>query len=365
MHPGGAGGGAALGDREPSQPAGGAAYAPGLLPGGLGLAGGLAIGAAAAGWLRPGFAAVPAGVPAVALAAGVVLFTALGLVDDLRTFSPGRKLLLQCAAAAATAAAGLAVPVTGVPAADVALGALWMVVLVNAVNLTDVCDGLVSSVAVAVFGVLALTEPGVRDGAAVVAGAALGVLAFNRPPASIFLGDAGAHLVGFLLAAATLAAGTGRPAWPGVPWAVLTCGVFLFELAFLITQRTRKGLRWWRGSPDHFALRLQAAGVGRGTVDAGAGLAAAALAVCGAWLWRLERGGAATLLAVAGLALAVAWRALARLDAPRAGRLRRPRPHPWGRRRAPSAIRCGGTESAPACGWSSAEIALRQRDFSR
>jgi UDP-GlcNAc:undecaprenyl-phosphate GlcNAc-1-phosphate transferase len=287
--------------------------------GGLGLAGGLAIGAAAAGWLRPGFAAVPADVPAVALAAGVVLFTALGLVDDLRTFSPGRKLLLQCAAAAATAAAGLAVPVTGVPAADVALGALWMVVLVNAVNLTDVCDGLVSSVAVAVFGVLALTEPGVRDGAAVVAGAALGVLAFNRPPASIFLGDAGAHLVGFLLAAATLAAGTGRPAWPGVPWAVLTCGVFLFELAFLITQRTRKGLRWWRGSPDHVALRLQAAGVGRGMVDAGAALAAAALAVCGAWLWRLERGGAATLLAVAGLALAAAWRALARLDAP-AGR---------------------------------------------
>ncbi|HEV3051549.1 MAG TPA: hypothetical protein VGX50_14690 [Longimicrobium sp.] len=284
--------------------------------GGLGLAGGVAAGAVLGPLLWPGFSAVPAGVPAWALVTGAVLFTALGLVDDLRAFSPGPKLLLQFAAAGATAAAGLVGSRTGLAAADMAIAAFWMVVLVNAVNFTDVCDGLVSSLAVAVFAVVGVAEPRLQAGAMVAAGAALGVLAFNRPPARIFLGDAGSHLVGFLLAAATLAVSSAGPLWPALPWALLTAGVFLFELVFITAQRTRKGLPWWRGSPDHFALRLQAHGVGRGRVDTGAALAGAVLAACGAALWRMDRAAGAVLLAAVAAGVAAAWRALARMEVP-------------------------------------------------
>jgi UDP-GlcNAc:undecaprenyl-phosphate GlcNAc-1-phosphate transferase len=283
--------------------------------GGLGLAGGVAIGGAAAA-LWPETDLLPAGIPASALAAGAMLFLGIGLVDDLRPFSPGPKLLLQFVAAGVAAAAGVLGPRTGLAAADVAIAAFWMVLLVNAVNFTDVCDGLVSSIALVAFGVLGITQPQLGAGPLLVAGGALGVLAFNRPPASIFLGDAGSHLLGFLLAAATLAGAAGRMPWPALPWALLAGGVFLFELAFITAERVRKGLPWWRGSPDHFSLRLQAAGVRRGRVDAGAALAAAVLAGSGAMLWRLEPIAGAALLVALALGVAAAWRALARLDAP-------------------------------------------------
>ncbi len=284
--------------------------------GGLGLAGGVAIGFAGAAARWPEMDLLPAGIPAVGLATGAILFLGMGLVDDLRPFSPGPKLLLQFAAAGMAAAAGVLGPRTGVAAADVAIAAFWMVLVVNAVNFTDVCDGLVSSIALVAFGMLGITQPQLGAGPLLVAGAALGVLAFNRPPASIFLGDAGSHLLGFLLAAAMLAGAAGRPAWPALPWALLAGGVFLFELAFITAERVRKGLPWWRGSPDHFALRLQAAGVSRGRVDAGAALAAALLAGSGALLWRLEPIAGAALLAVLVLGVAAAWRSLARLAAP-------------------------------------------------
>lgn len=284
--------------------------------GGLGLAGGLGIGLPAAAVLWPELALLPAGISAGGLAIGALLFLGMGLADDLRAFSPGPKLLLQLAAAGVAAAAGVVGPRTGVPAADVAIAVSWMVLLVNAVNFTDVCDGLVPAISLVAFVILGMTRPELGAGPLLVAGAALGVLAFNRPPASIFLGDAGSHLLGFLLAAATLAGAAGRPPWPALPWALLAGGVFLFELAFITAERVRKGLPWWRGSPDHFALRLQAAGVGRGRVDAGAALAAALLAGGGAALWRLDPVAGAVLLALLGVGLAIAWRALARLDAP-------------------------------------------------
>lgn len=172
-----------------------------------------------------------------------LLFLILGIVDDLRPFRPLHKFLLQCVIAALAVLLGFPI-----------LGFLWILTLVNAVNLTDVCDGLVASICVPLFLGLALLNPGLAAIAVAVAGASLGFLVFNKPPATIFLGDAGSHLLGFL--AAALSPLSLRLA----PSALLIAGVFLFELVFLIIVRTRKGLQWWKGSPDHFALRLQAHG---------------------------------------------------------------------------------------------------------
>lgn len=254
------------------------------------------------------------------VALGAALFLVLGLADDLRPFTPPAKLLLQLAAALVAAAAGVAWHPTGLAPLDVAVSALWTVTVVNAVNLTDVSDALAAGAAAAAFVALGVAGPAAGGEMLAVAGATLGFLAFNRPPATIFLGDAGAHLLGFVLAAATLCGAAGAPSWRAVPWAVMTAGVFLFELAFVTVQRVRRELPWWRGSPDHSALRLQARGVGRGTVAA-LGVACSALLSAGAaLLWRLSPPAGAGVVAVSAAALAVGWRALARCAPPEPGR---------------------------------------------
>jgi len=205
-----------------------------------------------------------------------LLFLVLGLADDFRPFSAGGKLVIQSAIAALAVTLGFRADVIGIDVLDAFIAFLWIIALVNAVNVTDVCDGLVAGVSVPLFLALALLNPARAPLALAGAGACVGFLFFNRPPATIFLGDAGSHLIGFL--AATLTPLSSR----SFPAAFLVVSVFLFELVFLIFVRTRKGLRWWLGSRDHFALRLQAAGLSKAQTDlvaVGAGIVAAAMAV--------------------------------------------------------------------------------------
>jgi len=75
----------------------------------------------------------------------------------------------------------------------------------------------------------------------------------------------------------------------------LIAGVPLFELGFLTAVRVRKGLPWWRGSPDHFSLRLQAAGLTRRRTDLVACAFAAAWAAGGLALPHLHAPGIAAL----------------------------------------------------------------------
>jgi UDP-GlcNAc:undecaprenyl-phosphate GlcNAc-1-phosphate transferase len=214
-----------------------------------------------------------------ATAVGALLFLAAGLLDDVREFAPSRKLALQLAAASVAGAFGATLDVTGNPVLDAVGGAVWIVVIVNAVNVTDVCDGLVAGLAVIALLALGAAEPSLWEPCLAVSGACLGFLVFNAPPASIFLGDAGSSFLGFVLAALSLDA-VRRPdsARPGIQ-ALLLLGVPLFELGFVVLARSRRGVPWWRGSADHIALRLQAAGLSRWQTDAVAWTAGAALAL--------------------------------------------------------------------------------------
>jgi UDP-GlcNAc:undecaprenyl-phosphate/decaprenyl-phosphate GlcNAc-1-phosphate transferase len=205
-----------------------------------------------------------------------LLFLALGVTDDLRPFSAAKKVLLQSAVAALAVILGFRADVSDIAIVDAFAAFLWIIALVNAVNVTDVCDGLVAGVSVPLFLALAVLNAARAPLALAVAGACVGFLFFNRPPATIFLGDGGSHLLGFLAATLTHLSRRSFPA------ALLVTGVFLFELLFLIFVRTRKGLRWWLGSRDHFALRLQAAGLSKVQTDLvaiAAGIVVAAMAV--------------------------------------------------------------------------------------
>jgi UDP-GlcNAc:undecaprenyl-phosphate GlcNAc-1-phosphate transferase len=258
--------------------------------GGVGVAVGVGAGFAVAAALgRP----VPLGYAVPAL-----LYLALGLVDDLRILTPAVKFGLQSLVAALAVALGVRAPLTGIAMLDAGISWLWIATVVNAFNLTDVCDGLVASLSVVMFAALGLFDPAHAGIAWIVAASALGFLVWNRPPASIFLGDSGSHLLGFLAGALTLAAPRGE-APPVLTW--LACsmilGVPLFEGLFLTLVRMRKGLPWWKGSPDHFSLRLQAAGLSRAQTDGVACAVAAVWAACGLLMPRVGALAATALLA--------------------------------------------------------------------
>jgi UDP-N-acetylmuramyl pentapeptide phosphotransferase/UDP-N-acetylglucosamine-1-phosphate transferase len=72
------------------------------------------------------------------------------LIDDLTKLTPASKFALQALAAVGAGFMGLVYPWTGVRMIDFALSCLWILVLVNAVNLIDVCDGLVGGLALIV-----------------------------------------------------------------------------------------------------------------------------------------------------------------------------------------------------------------------
>lgn len=204
------------------------------------------------------------------LSGGLALF-ALGLVDDLRELGPRTKLAVQAAVAATVAlmvpAARISV-LSAVPALQVLLAMLWIVGLANAFNFLDNMDGLsagVAAIAAALLAVIALTTGRLLMAGFFlsVLGALGGFLVFNVPPASVFLGDAGSLLVGYLMAVGsvlfTYTAEAGSLAPVGVP--LLVFGVPLFDMVTVMGIRWREGRPLWTGDRRHFSHRLVALGM--------------------------------------------------------------------------------------------------------
>src|SRR5206468_791137 len=122
----------------------------------------------------------------------------------------------------------------------VVVTALLVVVLVNAVNLIDGMDALASTVvAISAVGFVIVGGDG-QVLAVALCGALVGFLAFNRPPARIYLGDGGSYLLGTALAllAATALDGNGGAAVVAVPFLV---GLPLADAAITILRRRLAG----------------------------------------------------------------------------------------------------------------------------
>ncbi len=191
-----------------------------------------------------------------AIAVGGTLVFVLGLMDDLESIKAKYKLLTQILAGCAAYALGVrvkSIPIpqnmpdidigflhihAGVPIElggwSIILTVLWLVGVANAVNLIDGMDGLAAGVsaisALTIWAVaLGVAKPYAALMAAVIAGALLGFLRWNFNPARIFLGDSGAYLTGFILAAVSI---TGVVKGASSTMIVPTSLVVLLILAF-------------------------------------------------------------------------------------------------------------------------------------
>jgi UDP-GlcNAc:undecaprenyl-phosphate GlcNAc-1-phosphate transferase len=145
---------------------------------------------------------------AVRLLPACVLIFIVGLIDDLRPVRPWQKLSGQLAAGCLAVWGGIEIHSMAGHAIPSAIGGpltiMWLIACTNAFNLIDGVDGLAAGIGLfaSVTTLLCALVQGRMDMALAIVplvGALLGFLRFNFNPASIFLGDSGSLLVGFLL----------------------------------------------------------------------------------------------------------------------------------------------------------------------
>lgn len=218
--------------------------------GGLGLLAGIAAPLAV---LRP---ELPAG-----LWIALALLVAVSLADDLGGLPIALRLPLHVAAAAlACAAVAPGLSVLWLAVAAIAGG--WAI---NLYNFMDGLDGLAGGQAVIGFGAYGLAaahagDPSVALASSATAGAALGFLLFNFPPARVFMGDAGSTALG-LLAAGLGLAGVIRGDWPW--WfPVVAFMPFVLDATLTLALRIAAGQRFWQAHREHAYQRLSLMGLG-------------------------------------------------------------------------------------------------------
>ncbi len=240
------------------------------------LLGGLAIfaGALVAGliWLPAGFGEEQQLWHGVLLAAAVI--TLVGALDDRFDLHPALKLVGQVLAAVIVVHFGvgvkaitlpfvgeLAFPNTGPADAGPILTVLGLVVMMNVVNFSDGVDGLAAGVCVIIAAAMAVIafdlnrqQPGVL--AALTAGAALGFLFYNFPPASSFMGDCGANLLGLLMGVIAVEAAVKTAAVVSFVLPLILLAVPFLDTTFVVLKRVKYGQPIYRSDSEHFHHRM-------------------------------------------------------------------------------------------------------------
>lgn len=221
---------------------------------------------------------------ALTLALALLAMHVMGLIDDRRPLGPRVKLGVQFILAAIvvlfpfdlannleqssrllTLLDEAPVLAAMAPWPSIVLTIVWLVVVTNAINFMDNMDGLaggVSCIAASLFLAAALLNGQwfVAATLALLVGALLGFLCFNFPPASIFMGDGGSLVVGFLLGFLTIRTtyidADRTSAWYGVFMPLIVLAVPLYDLLSVVTIRLRQGRNPMVGDQQHFSHRL-------------------------------------------------------------------------------------------------------------
>lgn len=197
---------------------------------------------------------------AVILATAVAM-ALVGLLDDLRGLGVVIRLAAMVGAGLALWFGGTGVLLFGNPWLDGAVTVLWVVGITNAMNLLDNMDGLSAGVAAIAattfFAVAALNGQYLVAGLSLaLVGCAVGFLRHNRPPARIYMGDAGSLFLGVMLAALgiRLRLDAGPPIAVFVP--IIALSVPIFDTALVTITRLLAGRSPFQGGSDHVSHRL-------------------------------------------------------------------------------------------------------------
>jgi UDP-GlcNAc:undecaprenyl-phosphate/decaprenyl-phosphate GlcNAc-1-phosphate transferase len=204
------------------------------------------------------------------LAAGTALML-LGLADDLWGLSWRPRLAVQFGIAILVVRQGWRMTMfVNVPWLTSVVSVLWIVALVNSFNMLDNMDGLsagVAAIASAILAAVLLITHDPQTAAPqlfvagfllVLVGSLLGFLRHNRPPAKIFMGDAGSYFIGFYVAVATIMATFSGGDLPRHSILAPLCvmAVPFYDMLTVILIRIRSGRSPFEADKNHFSHRL-------------------------------------------------------------------------------------------------------------
>jgi UDP-GlcNAc:undecaprenyl-phosphate GlcNAc-1-phosphate transferase len=198
---------------------------------------------------------------------------AMGLIDDLRSLSPWPRLIAQTVVGTILALvivnSGTVGTPSGASSINTAVTIFWIVGICNSINFFDNLDGAASgAVAIAALGVFFIAfdrgQELVSALSIVTAGATIGFLMWNKSPAKIYMGDAGALFLGIIISIATIRLNPGiQPTWKSLTIPAILLAVPLLDTCVAVFSRLARGVSPLTGGKDHLSHRLVRAGLTR------------------------------------------------------------------------------------------------------
>lgn len=202
---------------------------------------------------------------------GSVLIYGLGLWDDLKPIGAKKKLIGQVAIASLVWWLGLRIDLVTYPGSHMSielhawsfpLTVFWLIAVPNIINLIDGFDGLATglglfmAVTLGIVGLFA-QQLSVAWYSFTMAGALLGFLVFNFPPARIFLGDGGAYLIGFSIAALSLTSSHKGSIGAVLLVTIVALGLPILDTSFALARRAFRGFPLFHADDEHIHHRLE------------------------------------------------------------------------------------------------------------
>ena len=204
-----------------------------------------------------------------------LILALVGLWDDMKNMRPLPRLIMQSTVGVATAIFLLATDTMGVPTGHVWLDGLitviWIVGICNSINFFDNMDG--GAAGTVAISSLALGYLGYQGGqyfvaglSVVVAGSTIGFLLWNRSPARIYMGDAGALFLGVLIATLTIRFHPhAQTKWTSFSTKILLLAIPILDTSVAVISRLLRQISPFQGGQDHLSHRLVRAGLERRT----------------------------------------------------------------------------------------------------
>ena len=205
--------------------------------------------------------------------APAIVLGGIGLWDDMRNLRPAPRLAIQTIAGLFTAWILISQNTVGTPTESTILDALitsiWIVGICNSINFFDNLDGgAAGTVAVTSIALFVLGFQGqqflIAALSAVTAGATIGFLLWNKSPARIYMGDAGALFLGILIATLTIRLQPDTEVmWTSLATPVLLLAVPILDTCVAVLSRIKRGISPLQGGHDHLSHRLVRGGMSR------------------------------------------------------------------------------------------------------
>ena len=202
-----------------------------------------------------------------------ILISAMGLWDDLRGLQPWPRLIAQTSVGTAMALILIATDTMGFALGNQFLNAavsiFWIVGITNSINFFDNLDGgAAGTVAIASFFLFLIANSEgqilVSALAIVVCGSTAGFLLWNKSPAKIYMGDAGALFLGIVMGVLTIRLDPGvKPQALSLVIPIALLAIPILDTTVAVTSRLYRGISPFTGGRDHLSHRLMRIGMHR------------------------------------------------------------------------------------------------------